>query len=149
MKHDSLIFGFTNTSEDHDKSTWAEIARHLVARLSDTLGQELAIEEGDSLSIYGKGFSVDFRSGGVDNAPWKIGIRGIVGAQVIGEELLVRAWLFVYLGNVRLSVTGKGDVFLMKYVQKDQAGEWVEWNSDGWHFGEPGEFNAFEHFEVK
>ncbi len=147
MKLDSLIFGFTNTSEDHDKSTWAEIARHLVARLSDTLGQSLSPEEGDSPSSYGEGFSVDFRSGGVGKAPWKIRFRGTVGAQVIGEELLVRAWVFVYLGNVRLSVGGKGDVLLMKYVPRDQAGEWVEWNSDGWHFGEPGEFDAFEHFE--
>ena len=76
--------------------------------------------------------------------PWQLGLRGIVGAQVVEDALLVRAWVYPYFGNVRLSAAGQGDVALLEYVRQAEAGIWV---SRGWEFEELGESAAFEKFE--
>lgn len=150
MDLDNLIFSFTRTSIDYDRSTWIRIAAHLINRLSHALGHHVSPEGKEEDWSIGDGLSVDVRSEGVGSKRWEFGIRGIVGAQIIGDQLLVRAWIFVYFGNVRLSVKGKGDVLVMKYVRRGEHGEWEAWENgrepNGWQFGELGEFDAFERF---
>lgn len=147
MDPEDLIFGFSSASTDYEKATWIQIAAHLMGTLSRAVGQELFQEDGPSQSSYGQGFSVDFRSTGTGPAPWRCRVRGTIGAQVIGEELLVRAWVFFYVDNIRLSAPGKGECLVLKYVRRAGAGEWTQENSHGWYFGELGEFDSFEHFE--
>lgn len=151
MDLDDLIFGSTSTSAEYDRSTWARIAVHLVERLSRALAHDLSLEGRDEEWNLGEGLSVDVRSADSRPARWKFAIRGIVGAQLIKDRLLVRAWIFVYLGNLRMAVEGRGDTLVMRYVQKGRVGEWEAWGDtsdpDGWTFGEPGEFDAFRHFD--
>lgn len=145
MSPDDLIFNFRASShgEGYDDGVWTMVIRHVVEQLSRVLGQTLSLV-GDRSVVVSDGFSVDFRSEGVGSKPWQLGLRGIVGAQVIEDALLVRAWVYPYFGDVRLSAAGRGDVALLRYVRQDQGGVWI---SNGWEFEEHDESPAFEHFE--
>lgn len=150
MNADELILGFNADAPDYDRNTWADMAKHLLSRLSTALGHQLSPDTNEETWSLGNGMCVDFRSKVIGTALGGFGIRGILGAQVAEDGLLVRAWVFVYLGGVRLAATGRGDVLAMRYVRNDEVGEWEGWghggDASGWHFGEPGEFDAFERF---
>lgn len=145
MNFDDIVFdaGASSRLSACDDAVWSAVVGHVVAQLSSTLGQDIQLI-GDQDIKFDEGFSVDFRSKGVGSNSWKIRLRGVIGADVVDGALLVRAWVFIYLNNVRLSVEGQGHVSLMRYVKTDGGGVW---EPDGWEYGEHGEWDPFAHFD--
>ncbi len=140
---DDILFGFGETPlpEGGDEDVWSAVVRHLVDQVADMFGQELEID--DDAVHFDDGFCIDFRTGGAGAASLTLRLRGILGAQVVEGSLLVRAWVFLYLGNDRLREEVPGDVLAMRYVDTERGGAWC---SDGWEYGEPGEWDPFDRF---
>jgi hypothetical protein len=145
MNPDDLIFDFRSHSrgDGYDNATWLTIVSHVLERLSSVLGQE-GLHVDDGMMLAHNGFSVRFRSKATGSKPWQFGLRGIVGGEPSEGAVLVRAWLYPYWGNTRLTATNRGDVALLKYVQQEQGGAWI---SDGWEFEEYNESPDFEQFD--
>lgn len=147
MNSDDLVLDFRASlqPDGYGDDVWSTIIDHLVGRLSNTLGQRgLSVDEGGL--ILRDGFTVDFRSNGSGQKPWQLALRGILGAQVIEDVLLVRAWIFPYFRNERLIAKNLGDAALLKYVRQEHGGAWISYG-DGWEFEEGDDFADFAHFE--
>jgi hypothetical protein len=144
MCYDDLIFNFPSVGSDYGESVWAGIAKHVVERLGETVGHGFRMVERENES-YDDGFCIEIRSQRNGTKPWDFAIRGIVGGQVTAGAVHVRAWLFLYFNNVRLSPIGNGDVFIMRYIRKERSQ--ASWEVEGWSYGEPGEWDAFSKFE--
>jgi hypothetical protein len=142
MSYDDLIFNFTSHRKAFDDGTWKGIAMYVVKKLVTTVGHGIYMVESEHDS-YSNGFSIDIRSGPIGTKPWHFGLRGIVGGQLTRGAVYIRAWLFPYFTNVRLSAVTKGDVLVMRYAKKGDAGAW---ETEGWSYGEPGEWDAFANF---
>lgn len=112
---------------------------HCMARLADSLGQELRAEAAEE-GAQEDGFSLDFRTVPTGKAPWQIGLRGILGAQVIEGSLWVRAWLYLYFAAARMRPAG-ADVLVLRWNGEDDR-----WVLLGWEQEEHGESAAFDTF---
>jgi hypothetical protein len=141
---DDILFGFSDSpsQEIWSEEVWVAVVRHLVDQIAKMFGQVLEIV--DNGVDFDDGFCIDFRTGGADAVRLSLRLRGIVGAQVIEGSLLVRAWVFLYLGDERLREEIPGDVLAMRYIDTDRGGAW---HSDGWEYGYPDEWAAFERFD--
>src|SRR3954471_5297141 len=118
MNYDDIIFGFDASSKRGrlDDGVWSATIGHIVEQLSKTFGQDIRLVGGQNIN-FDDGFSVDFRSEGLGPSLWKFRLRGVIGADVIDNSILVRAWVFFYINDARVSVEGQGHVLLMKYVK--------------------------------
>ncbi len=141
---DDILFGYgePTTPDRGDEQVWYAVVRNLVDQLAKRFGQELEIED-DEIG-FDDGFCVDFRTGGSDADSLTLRVRGVVGAQVVNDALLVSAWVFLYLGEARLSVEVPGECLYFTYVDTDRGGAW---RLEGWEIGEPGEHDAFDWFD--
>jgi hypothetical protein len=140
---DDILFGFGESPEEsRDEDVWFAVVENLVDQVAKIFGQELSIVD-DEVN-FDDGFCMDFRTGGADADKLNLRLRGTIGAQVVEGSLLVRAWVFLYLGNDRLREEVPGDVMLMRYIDTDRGGEW---HPDGWEYGNHGEFDAYDHFD--
>lgn len=140
---DDILFGFGESpGQSLDEDVWFAVVRNLVDQVAKMFGQELEIV--DDKVDFDDGFCMDFRTGGADADRLNLRLRGTIGAQAVEGSLLVRAWVFLYLGDDRLREEVPGDVLAMRYVDTDRGGQW---HSDGWELGEPGELDAYEHFD--
>jgi hypothetical protein len=139
---DNFVFEFGKHAMggDYPRDTWNEIAEHVVSQLAAVLGHELKMEEGQAEieASFGQGFSVTVRW--VEMPRTGFAIRGVVGADIIGEQLLVRAWLYPYFGGVRLKRYEDGDVLELVY---EKCGAGGQWQSRGWQKEEHGESDSF------
>jgi hypothetical protein len=143
MDCDALIFEFNSTGGSYEGRVWRNLARHVVGRLAVTTGYKIHIVE-DPGESYEDGFSIEIRSEIIGAKPWHFGVRGIVGGQISGGKVLIRAWLFLYLGNLLLSQAGR-DVLVLRYSRKTNG--MGTWENEGWSYGEPGEWQSFAKFE--
>tara|TARA_R110002096_G_scaffold435951_1_gene664511 strand:- start:4430 stop:4858 length:429 start_codon:yes stop_codon:yes gene_type:complete len=127
-EHQVYQSGWLNRSAVYSDEDWSCLAAACIRLLEKKLNTSLAVDMAD----YGTGFSVDVRSAGIEIAQ----IRGIVGADIVGDSLCVRAWLFFYAGNEVLRLHS-GEEFLL--LQLESSG----WHECGWYYGELGEYERF------
>jgi hypothetical protein len=83
-----------------DDASWLRLATRAVELLSLELQRDLAIDPRQPPSL-GKGFSVwtrELRAPGAAD----VSVRAIVGADLVAHGLLVRAWIFYYVGLRRV-----------------------------------------------
>jgi hypothetical protein len=144
MNPDDILFNFggRSSNESWDKGVWSTVVRHLVDQMAKTFGQPLQIVDDDV--DFDEGFGVEFRTDGEAAAALTLRVRGIIGADVVEGVLLVHAWVFLYLQDARLDLEVPGEVLWMSYVETEQGGIWQH---EGWEYGEPGEWDAFERFD--
>jgi hypothetical protein len=131
--------GWRKRSSEFGDEKWLSMALHMVESLSALVERQLSVDrEGVSL---GQGFSVDFRSDDHDASPLDLRMRGTVGANVVGDRLLVRAWVCFYSGELRIAPTNA------EYLELELiANEGGSWRRVGWGAGFPGEFDSFATF---
>jgi len=115
------------------------LSKHCMARLAESVGQELRVDSPEEAAME-DGFSVGFRGVPMGEAPCEIGLRGIVGAQMVDGCLWVRAWLYLYFGGARMR-PANADVLVLRWNAEDDR-----WGLLGWEREEHGESAAFETF---
>jgi hypothetical protein len=125
--------GWRQGAARRDREFWTTAAEAALEKLAATVGFALILDVARWWSS-GDGFSVDFFSS-KETKGLQIRPRGILGAEVVEDQLLVRSWVFLYSASERLT-TNTGECLLFQVV----AGAW---QSQGWIFGESGEFDHF------
>jgi hypothetical protein len=132
--------GWSKRAADTDDEAWLAMATNMVNSLADLLSRSVSIDRG-AISL-GEGFSVDFRTNDRDLSLWNMQIRGIVGASVVKDRLLVRCWLFLYSGGRRMA-PADAEYFELELVPEKGG----TWRHTGWGIGFPAEFDSYLTFE--
>lgn len=125
--------GWRQGAERRDREFWEKAAGAALERLAATVGFALTLDTARWWSRC-DGFSAHFLSAR-ETKGLQVQLRGILGAEVVGDQLLVRSWVFLYSASERLT-TSTGEFLLFQVVGG-------AWQSQGWEFGESGEFDHF------
>ena len=115
------------------------LASQAVAVLSTSVRRPLRLHQSET--SFGAGFSVEVESEDRDASVLDLRLRGIVGASIHDDRLLIRAWLFLYSGELRIGPP-TGEVFLELELVPEDGGTW----RGRWARDVHGEFDAFDSF---
>ena len=143
---DSKLESEGHMTIEHPAQYWMELADRSTQELFRTIGLGLHLDEPEFRpEDFDGGFSVRVRSERIGNAPLDFGIRGIVGGQEIDGVVSIGAWLFVYCGGRRVSISSDRPLLFLTFRAHD-PGEGA-WTVNGWVHEEHGEFDAFLNFD--
>jgi hypothetical protein len=129
--------GWRKRGAEMAAADWMKLGSQLIESLARALHRNIGINEAVDVSI-GEGFSIDIRTTEQDPGVFDLHVLGTIGADVVGDRLLVRAWLFLYSNGLRIAPTGQ-EVFQLRLVPEDSG----SWRNVGWGKGEHGEFDSY------